>query len=90
MLKVELLYSAQNGSVSHFFLNLEEGATVADSINQSNIYLTHPETKSMVLGIYGKLTTLDRVLKTGDRVEIYRPLTCDPKEIRRQRARLKK
>jgi hypothetical protein len=38
------------------------------------------------LGIFGKLTKNDTVLRERDRVEIYRPLVADPKEVRRQRA----
>ena len=38
------------------------------------------------VGIFGKLTTLDKVLRDRDRIEIYRPLIADPKEIRRKRA----
>ncbi|RCS59654.1 RnfH family protein [Parvibium lacunae] len=41
------------------------------------------------LGIYGKSRHLETVLHPGDRIEIYRPLLCDPKEMRRQRARKK-
>ena len=38
------------------------------------------------VGIFGKLATLDAPLREKDRIEIYRPLIADPKEIRRQRA----
>ena len=38
------------------------------------------------VGIFGKLTTLDKSLRDRDRIEIYRPLIADPKEIRRKRA----
>jgi putative ubiquitin-RnfH superfamily antitoxin RatB of RatAB toxin-antitoxin module len=38
------------------------------------------------IGIFGKLTQLDHVMRERDRIEIYRPLIADPKEIRRQRA----
>jgi hypothetical protein len=39
------------------------------------------------VGIFGRLVALEHALATGDRVEIYRPLTADPKEARRRRAR---
>ncbi|HNN85792.1 MAG TPA: RnfH family protein, partial [Accumulibacter sp.] len=42
-------------------------------------------TKNKV-GIFAKLTKLDAVLRDHDRIEIYRPLLADPKEIRKQRA----
>jgi len=38
------------------------------------------------VGIFGKLTTLDKGLRDRDRIEIYRPLAADPKEIRRKKA----
>ncbi|AMP00922.1 rnfH Ubiquitin family protein [Collimonas arenae] len=38
------------------------------------------------VGIYGKLKTLDTVLRDRDRIEIYRPLIADPMESRRKRA----
>jgi putative ubiquitin-RnfH superfamily antitoxin RatB of RatAB toxin-antitoxin module len=38
------------------------------------------------VGIFGKQTTLDHLLKDRDRIEIYRPLILDPKEMRRKRA----
>ena len=38
------------------------------------------------IGVFGKVVKLDRVLETGDRVEIYRPLIADPKEARKKRA----
>ena len=38
------------------------------------------------VGIFGKKTTLDHTLNDRDRIEIYRPLIIDPKEMRRKRA----
>lgn len=38
------------------------------------------------LGIFGKLKKADELVREGDRVEIYRPLIADPKEVRKQRA----
>ncbi|QIB66275.1 RnfH family protein [Kineobactrum salinum] len=38
------------------------------------------------LGIFGKVVAPDQVLREGDRVEIYRPLIADPKEVRKARA----
>ncbi|MCY1304044.1 Protein RnfH [compost metagenome] len=39
----------------------------------------------MRVGIFGKLKTPDAVVREGDRVEVYRPLTADPKQARRKR-----
>jgi hypothetical protein len=64
------------------------GMTVADAIQASGILQKHPEIDlaSSKLGIFGKLTKADTVLRDKDRIEIYRPLIADPKEVRRKRA----
>jgi hypothetical protein len=69
-------------------VKMPEGATVEQAIMASGILAKFPEidlTKNKV-GIFGKLTKLDTALRERDRVEIYRPLIADPKEVRRQRA----
>ena len=38
------------------------------------------------VGVFGKLSALNATVRAGDRVEIYRPLLADPKEVRKQRA----
>ena len=64
------------------------GTTVADAIQASGILQKYPEIDlaSSKLGIFGKLTKADTVLRDKDRIEIYRPLIADPKEVRRKRA----
>jgi putative ubiquitin-RnfH superfamily antitoxin RatB of RatAB toxin-antitoxin module len=42
--------------------------------------------EKQAFGIFGRRAKLDHPLKDGDRVEVYRPLTIDPKEARRRRA----
>lgn len=42
--------------------------------------------EGLQLGIFGKAVPASQVLRAGDRVEIYRPLLADPKEVRRRRA----
>jgi len=62
--------------------------TVAQALELSGILLKHPEIDlaKNKFGIFGKLTKTDTVLRDKDRIEIYRPLIADPKEVRRQRA----
>jgi len=69
-------------------LDLAAGATVADAIEQSGIAAMFEdfELDASKVGIFGQKVTLTQVLSDGDRVEIYRPLLVDPKEVRRQRA----
>jgi len=70
-------------------LEVPEGTTVGEAIELSGISTRYPDLfpATGAMGIYGKLCTEDRVLKAGDRIEIYRPLRADPKEARRNRAR---
>lgn len=69
-------------------LEVKQGTSVFDAFRQSNIDqffpeidLEHPE-----LGVFGKIVPADYKLVDGDRIEVYRPLIADPKEVRRQRA----
>ncbi|HET6804234.1 MAG TPA: RnfH family protein [Frateuria sp.] len=68
-------------------LVLGAGATVADAVAAARFGddagLVDPER----LGIFGKRVPPGQPLRDGDRVEVYRPLTLDPKEARRRRAR---
>ena len=73
-------------------LQVAPGTTVAKAIAQSGIAQYFPEidlSKNKV-GVYGKLTSQDTVLRDRDRVEIYRSLISDPKEVRRKRAEERK
>ncbi|MCL9683223.1 RnfH family protein [Legionella maioricensis] len=90
MVKIELVYVPKDGATLHLSMDLKQGATVADALIKSGVYDLYPETKGLSVGIYARQVSLDAVLKEGDRVEIYRPLALDPKEKRRQRARLNK
>lgn len=69
-------------------LDVPSDATVEDAIKLSGITEKYPEINLQTnkVGVFGKLTRLDHVLRPGDRVEIYRALIADPKEVRRQRA----
>ena len=65
---------------------------VKQAIEKSDIQKKFPsiDLSKNKVGIFGKKTTLDHVLKNRDRIEIYRPLILDPKEMRRKRAAKKK
>ena len=64
------------------------GTTVLDAIRASGILEKYPEIDiaTSKVGIFGKLVKPDTVLREKDRIEIYRPLIADPKEVRRKRA----
>ena len=63
------------------------GTTVERAIALAGIRAAHPEIElsSARVGIFGRRTSLDAVLREGDRVEIYRPLRAEPREARRRR-----
>jgi putative ubiquitin-RnfH superfamily antitoxin RatB of RatAB toxin-antitoxin module len=69
-------------------LRLPQGSRVIDAIERSNLKLSIPDLQvdDEHVGIFGRGADLQTALRDGDRVELYRPLQCDPKEIRRQRA----
>lgn len=69
-------------------ITVGSGTTLQTAIMCSGIMQEEPEIDLSVcrVGIYGKSKTLDTVLREHDRIEIYRPLTADPKESRRKRA----
>lgn len=72
-------------------LDVEQGTTVEQAVKLSGIlekFVDIDLTKNK-LGIFGKMTKADTVLRDKDRVEIYRPLIADPKESRRKRAEKK-
>ncbi len=69
---------------------VKPGATLMDAVKQSAIHQYFPDIDldNLTLGIYGKvvLKPSEQQVKTGDRIEIYRPLIADPKEVRKRRA----
>jgi uncharacterized protein len=85
MMKVGVAYAIPGKQV-WLDVELPEGSTVQDAIYQSGILWRFPEIDlaQRKVGIFGKLAKLDAPLKEGDRVEIYRPITADPKSAKRQ------
>jgi uncharacterized protein len=69
-------------------LQVAEGTTAIDAVRQSGIARQFEglDLENARLGIFGKVVGAQTVLKAGDRVEIYRPLVADPKEVRKARA----
>ena len=84
---VELVY-ALPATQDIISLDLPAGSTVGQAIEASGLLAKHPEIDlaKNKLGIYAKLAKADTALRDRDRVEIYRPLIADPKEVRNQRA----
>ncbi len=69
-------------------VNVDRGTTLGAAIVQSGIMMDFPdlELENAKVGIFGKAASMTTVLNEGDRVEIYRPLIADPREVRRKRA----
>ncbi|MEE4463675.1 RnfH family protein [Azotobacter chroococcum] len=71
-------------------LSVPRGTTVREAALRSGLDRDFPglDLANSPLGIFGKVVARpeERVLEEGERVEIYRPLIADPKEVRRQRA----
>ena len=77
--------SAQNTTMIDVTTKID--STIREAIEISQILTKHPEVNLDVskVGIFGKLKSLNTILKQGDRVEIYRPLSVDPMVARRRR-----
>jgi putative ubiquitin-RnfH superfamily antitoxin RatB of RatAB toxin-antitoxin module len=65
---------------------LPPGSKVQDAVRASGLLQRRPDIELTRVGVWGRAVTPDTALRDRDRVEIYRPLIADPKEIRRKRA----
>jgi uncharacterized protein len=86
-LRVEVVYALPERQTL-IALEVEEGTTAFGAIEQSGILRQFPQAdpRRDGVGIFGKQVTPETPLQDGDRVEIYRSLTADPKAARRDRA----
>lgn len=83
---IEVIYALPH-QTTQFFLSLPLDATVRDALEASGILkATGLRQADLKVGVWGEVVTFETPLKNKDRVEIYRPLLCDPKEARRMRA----
>ncbi|GME29377.1 RnfH family protein [Pantoea agglomerans] len=86
-ISVEVVYALPEKQYQ-LYVKVEQGSTVEQAILKSGL----PELRREIdlasnkVGIYSRPVKLDDVVQEGDRIEIYRPLIADPKELRRQRA----
>jgi len=65
-------------------VEVPDGATIREAIDSSGILAQFPDIdlERQKVGVFGKVSALDTKLEEGDRVEIYRALTADPKTIK--------
>jgi len=87
MINIEVVYALPKKQ-EIITVKLPEGATARQAIEASGLLAKYPEIDlaKNKLGVFAKLTKPDSALRDQDRVEIYRPLIADPKEVRKQRA----
>lgn len=88
LIGVEVAYALPDEQVL-LKVSVRSGASIRDAIDASGILQRFLEIDLAhdAVGVFGKIAKLDDRLNAGDRVEIYRPLTMDPKEARRKRAK---
>ncbi|AUL15708.1 RnfH family protein [Bordetella bronchiseptica] len=86
-LRVTVCHACPDGAWQRA-VTLPAGATVADAVAASGFAAAHPGQDPWAhgVGVFGKAQAADAPLADGDRVEIYRGLSFDPKESRRRRA----
>jgi putative ubiquitin-RnfH superfamily antitoxin RatB of RatAB toxin-antitoxin module len=85
-ISVEVVF-AEPGRQTLRRVAIPAGSSVSDAIRASGLLEEFPEIDATRVGVYGKPVAPTAALHDGDRVEIYRPLKADPKEIRLRRAR---
>jgi uncharacterized protein len=79
---------AYSESGQQIWMNIEvpDGTTVQDAIDKSGILgmFPHIDLSAQKVGIFGRVVKPETALRPGDRVEIYRPITCDPQTVPRR------
>ena len=87
LITVEVAY-AREDQQRIVSLQVPPGSTVRQAIEQSRILdeFVEIDLDTAKVGVFGKLKKPTEVLRAGDRVEIYRPLIADPKQVRKERA----
>ena len=87
MIKVEVAYATK--TVQRIIaVEIEAGSTIQMAIDRSGIMHLFPEINlaKQKIGVFSKSQHLHDLVNEGDRIEIYRPLSIDPKEARRLKA----
>ena len=84
---IEVAYATPEKQ-SIFVIDIDKSISARDAINQSRIIDEFPEIDidTVKIGVFGKLIPDSYQLQEKDRIEIYRPLLADPKEVRRRLA----
>ena len=85
-MKVEVCYALPSGA-TRIDVDLDDGALLGDALVRSGIESRlELDRGGLAFSIFGRRATIETPLQDGDRVELLRPLTIDPKEARHRRA----
>ncbi len=84
-MQVGVAYS-ENAQQIWLTIEVPDEAKVNDAIERSGILkmFPHIDLDTQKVGVFGKIVKLETALRPGDRVEIYRPITCDPQTVPRR------
>jgi len=87
LLRIEVVHALPRRYWSEW-LELPAGSTVADALERTSLPHKVPGLviDPALVAVHGQAAKPDQALHDGDRVELLRPLACDPKEVRRRRA----
>lgn len=81
-IRVEICYPRPEAQVI-VALDVAPGTTAGEALMRSGLAARYPGVDRCVLGIAGRRVEAERVLQADERLELLRPLTADPKEVRR-------
>lgn len=89
MVAIEVAYATAQQQII-VELNVPPGTTLHAAIEQSGILVLFPEIDlaTAAVGVFSEVRSLDSLVANGDRIELYRPLLLDPKELRRIKANI--
>lgn len=82
MFTIEIAFAPDSQTQLLKQLNVATGTTAQQAVEQSELSSLYPQILQYDVGIFSQKIAWDTVLKAGDRVEIYRPLTLDPMKKR--------
>ena len=86
---IEVVYALAHKQ-ERILLDLPPESTVLDAVQASGLVQRLPQIDFGHLGVWGRPVTAETRLREQDRVEVYRRLVADPKEVRRERAAKRK
>jgi len=90
-IRATVVWAPKEGVPLEVEIDAPKGTTLAQAVQMSGLlnHAQHCQTATLDLGVFNKPQKPDTLLRDGDRVEVYRPLTVDPKEARRIRAQVR-